>query len=303
MTPTNMLKNFQKSGVGVIGTTVLLWLFLLKSGQCLSDGVCALDGQRSLAGAPRLDSARRDIEGHTDSGSGAAKLADDNLHNGPLSLGRASVDAPGQPHDPTAIRHQANDAAGLAGERNRSRRERGRTLNPTVKTGDRLESHGIERLGLSVGTEHGVDVAIAEASELGGVRVKGGIVRSNLSLGGFDGLVDLSEVLGGDANAAELGDASSVAGHWLDSHRSEMALAVDGAFDDDLLFARSVAAALAVKAEVSGDFDADLSSGGGSPSGCFHNDAKIRRNFVACKNYLRKSFVSPISARKGLHNK
>ena len=119
----------------------LLWLFLLERGECLGDSVGALDGQRSLAGAPSLDRARRDIEGRADSGGSTTKLADDNLDYGPLSLWRAEVDAL-QPHDPSPIRHQANDTAqSFGGQWDRPRRQRPGAVDVAHKISDRLQSH------------------------------------------------------------------------------------------------------------------------------------------------------------------
>ena len=119
--------------------------------------------------------------------------------------------------------------------------------------------------GLSVPSKGLVDVAIAEAVELGCVRLDSGVVVSNLSIGGFDGGGNGRKSLNRESDLAELGNASRMAGYRLDATVASVIRAVDLGSDDNLALARCLADALEVEAEICRDGDFEGGSGGGCP--------------------------------------
>jgi len=104
--------------------------------------------------------------------------------------------------------------------------------------------------GLSVPAKGLVDVTIAEAVELGCVRLDSGVVVSDLSIGSIDGGGDGRKSLKSKTDLAELGNASRMAGHRLDAHVASMIRAVDLGSDDNLALARGLADALEVEAKI-----------------------------------------------------
>jgi hypothetical protein len=141
-------------------------------------------------------------------------------------------------------------------------------------------------IGLSMGAKGLVDVAVAEAVEVGGVCLKGCVVGGDLSLGGLDGGSDRGKRLSGQSDVADLGDAGSVAGDGLDAHVT-LALAVDRGGDDNLKLAVGLADALAVE-QVSGrDGDFEGGSGGGGPVDRLHLVWSVG---LACVAQLRRDY-------------
>lgn len=271
----------------MVRSAALLWIFLLERGQCLGDSVGALDGQRSLAGSPSLDGARRNIEGRANGGSGAAELADDNLHGGTLSLWRAGVDHSAKPHDPAAGRHETNNAERLRRERDRTRRERGGALNPSVKSTDWLESHG------SVVGWWGLLGGFA-----GGLEISERVTASKASLVGG------GEVLAGKALAVKPGALSSkikgeranrlAGGVKLCAQRLDLGL-VNVA---TLTLVDDTAEVVALDAS---GFEVGFDFGKGAVC-CVGHAQTLRKDFVGVQIYLRLFFVGCTSLLITLHN-
>ena len=139
---------------------------LLCLGQCLGDGVCGLDRERSLAGSPSLDSTRGYGELISDNGGSATELADNDLHHIALDGRWTLMDTVGKPHNPAACGHDANDSKSLRSERHSTRREWGGALNPTVKITDWFECHSGGLLGCFDGGEKVGHVVTASAASL-----------------------------------------------------------------------------------------------------------------------------------------
>jgi len=165
---------------------------------------------------------------------------------------------------------------------------------PSGAVDDVVSGHGVVWFGVgrgsSVGAKGLVDVAVAEAVEVGGVCIKGCVVGGDLSLGRSDGGSDRRKRLSGQADVADLGDAGSVAGDGLDAH-VVLALAVDRGSDDNLKLPAGLADALTVE-EVSGrDGDLEGGSGGGGPVDRLHLVWSVGLAFVA---QLRSIYTIPV---------
>ncbi len=277
------------SGRVMVGCDVLLWIFLLERGQCLSDGVSALDRQWSLAGSPRLNGARRDGQALGNRGRCATKQADDNLHDGSLSLRRARVDHSTKPHDPATVRHQANHTKSLSGQRHRPRRERRGALNPSVISRDWLKGHGGGLLGCFDGGEkiaHVVAACLASLlSEVGAgkaLTVKPctlGLQTVTGELDSLRGLLDLVKLSGESLNGLVVWVEVVIV--WVAvSLKLDVVVIVKGAACLDKL---------------------GLDFGGGAVCGVGHAQT-LRKDFVGVENYLRKSFVGGASLLIPLHN-
>ena len=146
--------------------------------------------------------------------------------------------------------------------------------------------------GSSVGAKGLVDVAVAEAVEVGGVRLKGCVVGGDLNLSCLDGGSDRGKSLSGQSDVADLGDAGSVAGDGLDAHVT-LALAVDRGGDDNLKLAAGLADALAIE-QVSGrDGDFEGGSGGGGPVDRLHLVWSVGLASVAQLRSIYTVFVYP----------
>jgi hypothetical protein len=258
--------------------------------QSLSHKVCAFDRQRRLSGAPSLNSARRDIKRSADSRGSAAKLADDNLHHGSLCLRRSGVDDVGQPHNPAARRHKANNAGCFGSHRHGTRRKRGSTLNPSVKITDRRKVHSVDGWGsllssggVAVFPEHVVDVAVKCDRiffGLSGLLVCNVLFakcaqRSNLLVGHVKNMLPLGciTVPRKVFEVANYGPevVSNDAFQFFNGFENKSSGGVSGV----LTFSFS-----------------ECDAGGGDAGDGFHGATILRKKFVERNNYLRKSFVS-----------
>ena len=159
---------------------------------------------------------------------------------------------------------------------------------------DDVWGHGLILFGngrvSSVGAKGLVDVAVAEAVEVGGVCLKGCVVGGDLSLGGLNGGSDRGKSLSGQADVADLGDAGSVAGDGLDAHVT-LALAVDRGGDDNLKLAAGLADALAIELVSGRDGDFEGGSGGGGPVDRLHLVWSVGLAVVA---QLRSIYTDPV---------
>ena len=123
---------------------------------------------------------------------------------------------------------------------------------------------GVKR-GLSVPAKGLVNVTIADAVELGFVRLDSGVVVSDLSIGSINGGGDGRKSLRCETDLAEFGNASRMAGHRLDATVASVIRAVNLCSDDNLALAKGLADALEVKAKIGRDGDFECGSGNGRP--------------------------------------